>query len=223
MPVGMTSPELTTEEFLLLWANFGLPLVSIVLIALLALLFSSYVKIVTVLGILRAGLGAGSVPAIVVTSGLALALSFFVMFPTLKGVTKAMHAEARQGASQAEVLAAGVSRWKVFLEKHADEATTDAFAKLAAKSDGDAPEQHVGSWRVLAPAFVVSELKRAFATGLSIFLPFLAIDLIVANVLVAIGLVHFSPLIASLPLKLLLFVVVDGWGLITTNLVETYV
>lgn len=218
----MTSAELTTEEFLVLWTNFGLPLVSVVLLALLALLFSSYVKIVTVLGILRAGLGAASLPAVVVTSGLALVLSIFVMFPTLQGVTKAMHAEVRNGSSQAQVLAAGLARWKAFLERHADEDTTEEFAKLAAKSDGSAPEAHVSTWRVLGPAFVVSELKRAFATGLSIFLPFLAIDLIVANLLVAVGLVHFSPLIASLPLKLLLFVVVDGWGLITTNLVETY-
>lgn len=219
----MTAADVTTEDFFLLWSNFGLPLISLILLALLALLFSSYVKIVTVLGILRAGLGAGSMPAVIVTGGLALVLSFFVMFPTLKGATQAMHQEASRGAPQAAVLAAGVSRWKDFLARHADESMSQAFAELASRSEsGGRAEDYAGSWRVLAPAFVVSELKRAFATGLSIFLPFLIIDLLVANVLVAVGMLHFSPLIASLPLKLLLFVVVDGWALITTNLVGTY-
>ena len=80
----------------------------------------------------------------------------------------------------------------------------------------------IDSWQVLAPAFLISELKRAFKTGLTLFLPFLVIELVVANILVAVGLTRLAPEYVALPFKILLFVVLDGWALITTNLVSTY-
>src|SRR5690606_23380959 len=118
-----------------------------------------------------------------------------------------------------------LSVWKGFLQKNSHESEVARFLDLARQmpaDDGTASLQS-GSWRVLAPAFLVSELKEAFATGFSLFLPFLVIELVVAHLLVAVGLERLSPGVVSLPFKLLVFVLVDGWTLITTGLVTSYI
>lgn len=212
-----------------LFANLGFSALGVVLLLLLGLVLSCYVKIVTVLSIVRLGLGAGSLPAVIITGGLSLVLTFFVMHPTLEASSQAMEQALRtspQGeVAQARAIAAGLSQWKVFLQRHSHEKETARFAELAARSTNAEPqvaEALASSWRVLAPAFFVSELKEAFQTGFSLFLPFLVVELVVGHLLIAVGLERFDPSLASLPFKLLLFVTVDGWSLITTGLVSSY-
>jgi flagellar biosynthesis protein FliP len=215
-------------------AAMGFSAVAAALALFLALVFSSYVKIVTVLSIVRFGLGVESLPAVVVTGGLALALSFFVMYPTLDAATTAMDrtvsASGRPVNDQVRAAAinAGLLQWKQFLDRHTHETEKMRFLQVAERIDGTAVDHQkpetpsASSWRVLAPAFLVSELKEAFATGLSLLLPFLIVDLVVAHVMLAIGLERLNPTSISFPFKLLLFVMVDGWALITANLAATY-
>ena len=221
-----------------LFSEIGLSAISILALVFLALMFSCYVKIITVLGMLRAGLGFGSLPAAFVTGGLALALSFFVMFPQLRDSADAIDTSLRShnpvtDRDRASALDAGIARWKNFLIKHANKDEVNRFSSIAKKIDEknksaaadpaiQAQASEPTSWRVLAPAFLVSELKSAFSTGLSVFLPFLVIDLLIATLLVAVGMERLNPAIVAFPLKVLLFVLVDGWTLITTNLVSTY-
>jgi flagellar biosynthesis protein FliP len=221
-----------------LFAELGLSVVSVLILVFLALLFSCYVKIITVLGMLRTGIGLDSLPAAFVTGGLALALSFFVMYPELKDSAAAMDNSLRGRATvsdhdRAAAVNAGIDRWKQFLEQHAHGDEVRRFSAVALRlnkksqsggtNTADTNETLAHSWQVLAPAFLVSELKDAFRTGLSIFLPFLLIDILIATLLAAVGLERLNPALVSFPLKLLLFVLLDGWALITTNLVSTYV
>lgn len=187
----------------------------------LVFVLSAYVKIVTVLGILRVGLGTDSIPSMLVTSGLAFVLSLFVMYPTLAAWGGAA-AQQRGGAGYYRT---GLDEWRQFLSAHAHSEEKTRFANLAARLDGAAPPSAASageSWRVLAPAFLSSELKEAFATGLSLFMPFLVIDLLIATVLAGVGLERLNPVAVAFPFKLLLFVMVDGWSLITINLASTY-
>ncbi|MFN8391705.1 MAG: flagellar type III secretion system pore protein FliP [Bdellovibrionota bacterium] len=222
-----------SDDVASLFAELGLSVISVLVLVFLALLFSCYVKIVTVLGMVRAGIGLGSLPAAFVTGGLALALSFFVMFPQLRDSANAMDGVLKSKSvvtdrDRAQAVNAGVAKWKQFLEQHVHPDELHRFSgiatKLNQKAGAEVGEQESleHSWQILAPAFLVSELKDAFRTGLSVFLPFLVIDLLAATILVAVGLERLNPSVVSFPLKVLLFVLVDGWALITTNLVATY-
>ena len=211
--------------------SLGFSILPILVLVLFALVFSSYVKIVTVLAIIRAGLGSASLPGAFVTGSLALVLSFFVMYPTMEQTFEAMSSKQVQGsAGQAKAIDAGVKKWKEFLVAHTDEELSKSFAsKILNKQENISPENSElelkrlqKSWRVLAPAFFVGQLRDAFKTGLSLFLPFVIIDLCIAQVLVAVGIQRLDPLVVALPFKLLLFVLLDGWTLISTNLVEVY-
>ena len=215
-------------------ARLGYPVVLVAAYAFAALLLSSYVKIATVLSILKAGLGVNGLPSAMVTGGLALALSFFVMYPTIRDSGQAVDAALRakggvlSDADRSFALDAGVQEWKKFLQKNAQPEELQRFAQLAAEGDRAQGKKDQGaagygeSYRVLAPAFFVSELRQAFKIGLSIFVPFLIIDLLCAVVLALAGVDSLNPHLVGLPLKLLLFVAVDGWTLITTNLAASY-
>ena len=214
------------------------PLLVVLGIVFLAVILSSFVKIVTVFGIIRAGFGFHNVPSALVTGGFSLILSFFVMAPVISQSAAEIDVSLKDKKNLNTVdkviaLDQAGQKWKHFLSRHAHPEQKAVFAKLAAELDQsnevaagrqlNTKEVDVESWRVIAPAFIVSELKEAFATGLSLFLPFFIIDLVVAAVLAAVELKSLSPSLVGLPLKLLLFVVVDGWGLITANLVNTYI
>jgi len=226
---------MSLSEFL---SSFGLSALPLLILIAVGLSLSAWVKIATVLAILRAGLGAFSLPGAFVTGALAMALSYFVMQPTIERSLGAMQSA---GLGQAELSApekaraidAGMKEWKKFVQAHADEEVVSEFVKTLESSGanaaaGSVPTSAVSStelantWRVLAPSFFISELRDAFKTGLSLFLPFVIIDLVVAWLLALVGVSRLDPSIVALPLKLLLFVLVDGWGLIGRNLVETY-
>lgn len=208
----------------LLFAKLGLPSLALFGVILLALLFSSYVKIATVLSIVRAGFGVDGMPAALLTGGVALALSFFVMFPTIRDAATAMDKAVPPGSvsdtDRARALSAGIETWRKFVEHVTPESEQERFHALSMKLGGE--EGDTKTWRVLAPAFVVSELQRGFHTGLVLFLPFLVVDLLVVTLVSAVGMQGLNPHLVSFPLKLLLFVALDGWSLIVTNLLQTY-
>jgi len=217
------------------------PVVMIVLLAALSLLpfilvmLTSFVKIAVVLSIVRNALGAGNIPPTMVITGLALVLTIFVMAPVGSEVYTKIEPvlEGAQGQSltSGESVAAMIKAGKEarepvrgFLIKHAHSRDRAMFTDLAKRMRPKEQDSISNTdLLVLAPAFVTSELKEAFAIGFLIFVPFLIIDLVVANVLMSLGMHMMSPSTVSMPFKLLLFVMVDGWQLVTQGLALGYV
>jgi type III secretion protein R len=202
----------------------------LVLVAALALLpaavvtLTSFLKITVVLSIARSALGAPQVPPTTAVTGLALVLTALAMAP----VAEEAYALARAGppARGVEAAAAALARASApvrrFLARQARPDDRAAFRDVAARLRPGAPEPAEDALAVLAPAFVVSELRRAFTIGFLVFVPFLVVDLVVANVLLALGLTQLSPTSVALPFKLLLLVAVDGWKLLARALALSY-
>jgi len=205
-------------------------LITVVLLALApyaAVMVTSFTKIVVVLSLLRNAMGLQQVPPNVVLNGLALVLSVYVMFPVGQQMVDRASAVHNVGSSTSGLLAAADASkepLREFLVKHAQPRERAFFLKTAQKS---LPADKAASltdtdFIVVVPAFTVSELSVAFQIGFLIFLPFLVIDLIVSNILMAMGMMMLSPTTVSLPFKLLLFVLIDGWVKLTHGLVMTY-
>jgi type III secretion protein R len=188
-------------------------------------LCTSFLKIAVVLSIARSALGAPQVPPSTAVTGLALVLSLLVMAPV--GERAAALAAVRPGevgvAGAAARLARAAEPVREFLARFARPDDRAAFLDVARRLRApDAAPPGEEDLAVLAPAFVVSELRRAFTIGFVVFVPFLAVDLVVANVLLALGLTQLSPTSVALPFKLLLFVAVDGWRLLARALALSY-
>jgi type III secretion protein R len=206
------------------------------LLPFIALLMTSFVKIAVVLSILRSALGSAQIPPSQIITGLALIMTIYVMAPTGERMFAAIEPELARGSS-AEILsgqgleALGVAADKAkepvreFLLKHGSARDRSVFHALALRMRTGA--ERVGiterDFLVLVPAFLASELRRAFEIGFLIFIPFLVVDLVISNLLLALGMHMLSPTAISLPFKLLLFVLADGWQLLLRGLVETYV
>jgi type III secretion protein R len=205
-----------------------LALVSLVPIVLMAT--TAFVKISTVLQITRSAIGAQNVPSNTVILALAAVLSAVAMAPVGSAIAARggpvieRAGELETKALVSEGVAAVADPLRSFLQQNATPRETTRFLGLArgARPEADRDKVTDRDFAVLVPAFVVSELNRAFALGVAIFLPFLVLDLVVANVLVAAGLSSLSPAQVALPLKLLLFLAVDGWGLIARSLILGY-
>lgn len=205
----------------------SLPLQLLILMGLLALLpsmllmMTAFTRIIIVLAILRQALGLTQSPPNQVLVGLSLFLTFFVMSPTLSAVNVAAVTPYSQGQL---ALAPALDRGGAVLHKFMIAQTRmhdlDLFAKLA--KDRPYQSKEAVPFSVLLPAFVTSELKTAFQIGFMLFLPFLVIDLVVASVLMALGMMMLSPTLISLPFKLLLFVLVDGWALTLGSLAGSF-
>jgi type III secretion protein R len=190
-------------------------------------MLTCFTKIVVVLALLKHALGLQQVPPAIVTNGLALVLSWYVMYPIALEVWSAVERapqQAQRAVSTMEIAAKAREPMREFLDKHTSEREQAFF--LDAASRLMAPKVAAGlterDFVVLVPAFAVSELTEAFLIGFLIFLPFIVIDLVVANVLMAMGMQMMSPAMVSLPLKLLLFVMLDGWSRLLHALVLTY-
>lgn len=182
---------------------------------------TSFTRILIVLSLLRTAMGTQSSPPNQVLVGLSLFLTFFVMSPVLDKV----HADAYQPFSEnkisAEVaLERGIAPFKSFMLKQTREADLALFIRLAKMPQLESPEQV--TLRILLPAYVISELKTAFQIGFTIFIPFLIIDLVVATVLMAMGMMMVPPATISLPFKLMLFVLADGWQLLVGALAQSF-
>lgn len=207
----------------------GSALVTVVLLALapfVAVMVTSFVKIVVVLSLLRNALGLQQVPPNIVLNGLALVLTIYVMFP----VAQQMQARVSvaNAAASTDTLFQAVDQAKEplrdFLVRHSDPRERAFFARTAAKVGGTGERAAVTptDFVIVIPAFVVKELSAAFQIGFLIFLPFLVIDLVISNILLAMGMMMLSPTTISLPFKLLLFVLVDGWVKLAHGLVLSY-
>lgn len=205
-------------------------LITVVLLALApyaAVMVTSFTKIVVVLSLLRNALGLQQVPPNVVLNGLALVLSVYVMFPVGQQMSERAMGIPDIGSSTSNMIAAADAAkepLRDFLVKHAQPRERAFFLKTAQKSlpADKAAALTDRDFIVIVPAFTVSELSTAFQIGFLIFLPFLVIDLIVSNILMAMGMMMLSPTTVSLPFKLLLFVLIDGWVKLTHGLVLTY-
>lgn len=198
-----------------------LAIVSLVPIALMTL--TSFLKIVVVLSLTRTALGAPQIPPSTAITGLALLLTFVAMSPTAEECWR--KASAVQGGGVERTLQsveAGAEPLRGFLRRFARADDRRGFLELARRARESGSTVGEDDLSVLAPAFVVSELRRAFTIGFLLFLPLLVVDLLVANVLLALGLSQLSPTTVALPFKLLLFVAVDGWSLIARGLVTGY-
>jgi type III secretion protein R len=196
------------------------------LVPVLLVSLTSFLKITVVLSILRSALGAPQVPPSTAVTGLALVLTLAVMAPVAEASWAAVTARpTAPGAGGAlEAGARALAPLKAFLGRLARPDDREAFLDLARRlrPPGRAEEVGQDDLAVLAPAFMVSELRRAFTIGFLVFLPFLVVDLVVANVLLALGLTQLSPTSVALPLKLLLLVAVDGWRLLARGLALAY-
>ena len=194
---------------------------ALTLLPAILLMMTAFTRIVIVLGILRQALGAGQTPPNQVLLGLALFLTLFVMTPVLNRVNE----EAFQPYSAGSI-DAGVAReravvpLKKFMLDQTRESDIATFVRISG-GKGFATPQDV-PLTLLVPAFVTSELKTAFLMGFLIFIPFVIIDLVVASVLMSMGMVMLSPVLISLPFKLMLFVLVDGWSLVMGTLAASF-
>ncbi|MBS0477426.1 MAG: flagellar type III secretion system pore protein FliP [Proteobacteria bacterium] len=187
----------------------------------LLLMMTSFTRILIVLSILRQALGLQQSPPNQVLIGLSLFLSLFVMGPTLDKLNAEAIAPYAAGTINGEqAIAAGGTAFHAFMIRQTREKDLSVFADLA-KVPKFARAEDV-PFSILLPAFVTSELKTAFQIGFMLFLPFLVIDLVVASVLMSLGMMMMSPTIVSLPFKLLLFVLVDGWALLMGSLAASF-
>jgi flagellar biosynthetic protein FliP len=187
------------------------------------LMMTSFTRIIIVLSLLRMALGTQTTPPNQVLLGLALFLTLFVMGPTFDRIHDTAYVPYRENKVNFEqALATGGAPMKDFMLKHTRAADLELFTRLArveqkVEQPADVP------LRVAIPAFVTSELKTAFQIGFMLFVPFLVIDMVVASVLMSMGMMMLSPLIVSLPFKLMLFVLVDGWVLIMGTLASSFI
>ncbi len=185
------------------------------------IMMTSFTRIVVVLSFVRQSLGTQQMPPNQLIVGLALFLSFFVMAPTWNAVTsQAVQPFLDEKIDQTEALLRAEKPIRDFMVGQTREKDVELFVSLAKMEK----PQNIGEvpTYVLIPAFVVSELKTAFQIGFMLYLPFLVLDMVVASVLMAMGMMMLPPMMISLPLKILLFVLVDGWDLIVGSLVKSF-
>lgn len=188
-----------------------------------ALIFTTtgFTRILIVLGFVRTGIGAPTAPPNQVLIGIAFFLTIFVMAPTLKEVkADAIDPLTAHHISDSKALERAEEPMRKFMFKQTRNNDLELFLGLANVKDPKT-RADVPTW-VLIPAFITSELKTAFQIGFLIFLPFLVIDLIVSSTLMSMGMIMLPPAFISLPFKILLFVLVDGWNLVMRSLVESF-
>jgi flagellar biosynthetic protein FliP len=204
----------------------GLPLdvlggLTILAIApLLLVMTTAFVRIVVVLGLVRSAIGAQALPPNIVLIGVSLVLTFVVMTPTLERISHDSIEPYSQGRiSQSQLIARGIEPLRAFMLRQTRKKDLEMFEHVAHRPEGDASAEPV---TVVMPAFVVGELRSAFAIGFALYLPFVAIDLAVASILMGLGMFMLSPPVVSLPCKLLLFVMVDGWTLVCGGIASSF-
>ena len=187
----------------------------------LLLCLTSFTRIVIVMSLLRQALGLMHMPPNQVLIGLSLILTYFTMQPVLDAVHReALKPFMEEKISLQEALQRAVPPLKGFMLKQTREKEIALFSRMAGLGPFESPEDV--PMRVLVPAFVLSELKTAFQIGFLLYLPFLVIDMVVSSILLSLGIFMLPPMLISLPLKLMLFVLVDGWSLLASSLVRSF-
>jgi len=212
-PNGGQTYSLTLQILILMTAVTMLPAI--------VLMMTSFTRIVIVLGLLRQALGAGQSPPNQVIMGLSLFLSLFVMGPVIDRINTEAVQPYMAGTIDATV---AIERASVPLQRFMLDQTRESdiatFVRISGGQGFEKPEDV--PMRILIPAFATSELKTAFQIGFLIFIPFVIIDLVVASVLMSMGMMMLSPVLISLPFKLMLFVLVDGWSLVMGTLAASF-
>lgn len=219
-----------SRPLVLMGALAGLSLLPFVLV-----MVTSFVKIAVVLSIVRSALGTQQIPPTQVITGLAIVLTIYIMVPVGLDIQRAIAPLIPRGktsdlmsAATVDLIISAGKRAKEplrkFLLKHSHEKDRAMFWRLAweMRAEEDRPSLGADDFTIIVPSFVISELKEAFQIGFIIFVPFIVVDMVVANILLSLGMMMLSPTTISLPFKLLLFVLVDGWHLITRGLVMGY-
>ncbi|KAF7599427.1 MAG: flagellar biosynthetic protein FliP [Candidatus Dactylopiibacterium carminicum] len=210
---GGTTYSLSVQTLLMLTALSFIPAV--------VLMMTSFTRIIIVFSLLRHALGTQTSPPAQVLVGMALFLSFFIMSPVLDQVYREAWVPLQQDQIQFdEAITRASVPLKAFMLKQVREPDLSMFTRLSKTEPVDRAEDL--PMRVIVPAFVTSELKTAFQIGFIIYIPFLVIDMVVASVLMSMGMMMMSPVIVSLPFKLMLFVLVDGWNLLISSLVMSF-
>jgi flagellar biosynthetic protein FliP len=210
---GAQTYSLTIQTLLFLTALTFIPAA--------VLMMTAFTRIVIVLSLLRQAIGTLQAPPNQVLIGLALFLTFFVMAPAFEKAYQDAYLPFSENKIDLVTAAErGVAPFREFMLKQTRESDLALFVRLSNTPPLQGPESV--PLRVLVPAFIISELKTAFQIGFVIFIPFLVIDMVVASVLMSMGMMMLSPVIISLPFKLMLFVVVDGWNLLIGSLVRSF-
>jgi len=188
----------------------------------LLVMVTSFTRIVIVLSLLRSAIGAQGTPPNTVLIGLALFLSFFVMQPTLEQAWSAGVMPLSNGeVSELEGLRLSAQPFHRFMAGNVRGSDLQLFQDLAGLPAADTPL--AAAWRALVPAFMIGEMRKAFEIGFLLYLPFLVIDLVIGSVLMSLGMMMLPPGAVSLPFKLIFFVLVDGWRLVSGSLVQGFV
>jgi len=212
-PGGSTNYSLSVQTLLILTLLTFLPAA--------LMMMTSFTRIVIVLSLLRQALGTPTVPPGQVVIGLSLFLTFFVMAPVFdRAYNDAYLPYTQDELKFDQALAKGGEPFRKFMLKQTREQDIALFVSLSGETKPESPE--VVPFKVLVPAYVISELKTAFQIGFIVFIPFIIIDMVVASVLMSLGMVMLSPQVVSLPFKLMLFVLVDGWSLLIGSLVSSF-
>ncbi len=181
---------------------------------------TSFLRFVIVFSMLKTAMGTQQVPPSIVIIGLSMILTFFTMGNTFQKMYEMGSVPYNQNQNIIMAIQEGSKPLKEFMMKQTRETDLAFFVELSQKVPPKTPEE-ITIWQV-APAYIMSELKTAFEIGFIIFVPFIVLDLVVANILLALGMFMLSPTIISLPFKLLIFIAVDGWALIVQGLVTSY-
>lgn len=212
-PGGGTTYTLPVQTLLLMTAFTFLPAA--------LLMMTSFTRIIIVLSLLRQAIGTQTAPPNQVMVGLALFLTLFVMGPTFDKIYTEAYLPLQEDRIQmTEAMSRGAQPLKDFMVKQTRQSDLAMFVKISRTPALQGPEDI--PLRVLIPAFVTSELKTAFQIGFAIFIPFLIIDMVVASVLMSMGMMMMSPAVISLPFKMMLFVLVDGWQLLLGSLSQSF-
>ena len=195
----------------------------------LAILTSSFVKIVVVIHIVRSALGLQQAPPNLAINGLAIIMSIYIMAPVIMNAHDTFIAHEVQitdveNPRLKEALADAVVPMQRFLTDHSEQAERDFFTNTTKKIWPESFSKDIteNNLLILTPAFLVSELTEAFEIGFMLYLPFVIIDLIVSNILISMGMIMVSPILISMPFKILLFVLVDGWSRLIHGLILSY-
>lgn len=223
-PVPPTAPEISLD--LNKTANSSTPLQIVVLLTLLSFIpailvsMTCFTRLIVVFHFLRQAIGTQETPNNQVLLGLAMFITLFVMSPTMTQVYNDAYKPLSDGTiTQGEALEKGLVPLRAYMLKHTREKDLALFIRLSKSARPNSPDDVATT--ALVPAFMISELKTAFQIGFVLFLPFLVVDLAVSSVLLSMGMMQLPPVIVSLPLKVLLFVMVDGWYLIVGSLVKS--
>ncbi len=208
------------------FANFNPVLQMLLVMSMFSILpfmfccMTSFLRFTIVFSMLKTAMGTQQVPPSIVIIGLSMILTFYTMGGVFQKMYDLGSVPFTKNQDMISTIAEGSKPLKEFMMKQTRESDLAFFVELANKQQPKSPEE-ITIWQV-APAYILSELKTSFEIGFIVFVPFIVLDLIVANILLALGMFMLSPTIISLPFKLLIFIAVDGWALIVQGLVQSY-